>query len=77
MAQWLRHWTSSSNHEVPGSYLLAVTSVHLGKARYPHCLAPRRGHKFILSLVAYLQTACLLSGHIRIKIYSDSNTILK
>ena len=50
VAQWIRPRTL--NHEVPSSNLLAVAVVPLGKARYPHCLVPRKGLKAVGPLVA-------------------------
>ena len=52
MAQWIRPWTL--NREVPGSNLLAVTVVLLGKALYPHSLVPQKGLKAIGPLGACL-----------------------
>ena len=44
----------SLNREVPGSNLLTVAVVPLGKAFYPHCLVPRKGLKAVGPLVACL-----------------------
>ena len=52
MAQWIRPQTL--NCEVPGSNLLAVAVVPLGKALYPHCLVPRKGLKAVGPPVACL-----------------------
>ena len=47
MAQWIRLLTL--NREVPGSNLLAVAVVPLGRALYPHCLVPRKELKAVVS----------------------------
>ena len=52
MAQWIRPWTLSC--EVPGSNLLAVAVVPLGKALYPHCLVPWKLPKAVGPLVSCL-----------------------
>ena len=52
MAQWIRPQTL--NREVPGSNLLAVAVVPLGKELYPHCLVPRKGLKAVGPLDACL-----------------------
>ena len=62
MAQWIRPRTL--NREVPGSNLLAVVVVSLGKALYPHCLVHRKGLEAVGPLVAclyYKQFAFLLA----------------
>ena len=51
VAQWIRPRTL--NREVPGSNLLAVVVVSLGKALYPHCLVLRKDLK---QLVPWLLT---------------------
>ena len=44
VAQWIRPRTL--NREAPGSNLLAAAVlVPSGKALYPYCLVPRKGHK--------------------------------
>ena len=52
VAQWIRLQTP--NREVPGSNLLAVAVVPLGKVLYPHCLVPRKGLKAVGPLVVCL-----------------------
>ena len=52
LAQWIRPRTL--NREVPGSNLLAAAEAPLGKALYPHCLVPPKGHEAIGPLVACL-----------------------
>ena len=52
VAQWIR--PRILNREVPGSKLLAAALVPLGKALYPHCLVPQKGHKAISTLVSCL-----------------------
>ena len=52
MAQWVRPRTL--NCEVPCSNLLAAVVMPLGKALYPHCLAPRKGLKAVGPLVVWL-----------------------
>ena len=52
MAQWIRPQTR--NREVPGSDLLAAAVVPLGRACYPLCVVPRKGHKAVGPLVACL-----------------------
>ena len=52
VAHWIRPQTL--RREVPGSNLLALAVVSLGKTLYPHCLVPRKGLKPIGPLVACL-----------------------
>ena len=52
VAQWIGPLTL--NCEVPGSNLLAVAGVSVGKAPYPHCLVPRKGLKAVGPIVACL-----------------------
>ena len=63
MARWIRQRTL--NREVPGSNLLAMALVLLGKALYSYCLVPRKGLKAVGPLVACLQAACFLSGQVK------------
>ena len=63
MAQWIRPWTL--DREIHGSNLQAAAVVPLGKALYPDCLVPRKGLKAIGLLVACLEVACFLSGHVK------------
>ena len=74
MAQWIRKWTL--NREVPGSNLLAVAVVPLGKALHPHCLVPQKGLKTMIPwLLAYKQLAFLVVSRNKFN-YQLSNYLL-
>ena len=64
VAQWIRLQTL--NREVPGSNLLAVTVVPLGKAPYLYCFIPPNGFKAVGPLIAWvIQVACFLIGQVK------------